>query len=167
MLYWLLIFYKVKLIEVNLFPWITLTLVDVLKDKFQDENVTMILRGFLKRWSKLIISSSYILLWNDILNGMILKMKKFLIQWRKFKIKRSYNYKDMDFWILWIFLDFSRIYFYFLSILFLILNHKKWGYLPQDRGADVVRDADVAHRTRTDATWPQGHVAEPRGPRNA
>ena len=31
------------------------------------------------------------------LGGIILKMKKFLIQWRKFKSKRSYIYEDMNF----------------------------------------------------------------------
>ena len=31
------------------------------------------------------------------LSGIILKMKKFVIQWRKFEFKRSYIFKDMDF----------------------------------------------------------------------
>ena len=35
-------FFQVKLIEINYFSWITLTLVDVLKNKFQEENVMMI-----------------------------------------------------------------------------------------------------------------------------
>ena len=44
---------------------------------------------------------------------MILKRNKFVSQWRKFEFKRSYIFKDMDFSISWIFLDFSRIYFDF------------------------------------------------------
>ena len=31
------------------------------------------------------------------LGGIILKMKKFVIQWRKFVFKRSYIFKDIDF----------------------------------------------------------------------
>ena len=30
-----------------------------------------------------------------------------------FEFKKSYIFKDIDFWIFWIFLDFSRIYFDF------------------------------------------------------
>ena len=48
-----------------------------------------------------------------ILDVMILKRNKFLSQWRKFEFKWSYIFKDMDFWIFWIFLDFFRIYFDF------------------------------------------------------
>ena len=29
--------------------------------------------------------------------GIILKMKKFVLQWRKFEFKRSYIFKDMEF----------------------------------------------------------------------
>ena len=31
------------------------------------------------------------------LDGIILKMKEFVIQWWKFKFKRSYIFKDIDF----------------------------------------------------------------------
>ena len=31
------------------------------------------------------------------LGDIILKMKKFVIQWRKFEFKRSYIYEDMNF----------------------------------------------------------------------
>ena len=31
------------------------------------------------------------------LGSIILKMKKFVIQWRKFEFKRSYIYEDMNF----------------------------------------------------------------------
>ena len=41
-LYGCVIFCKVKQIEINHFPSITLTLLDVLKNKFQEENVRMI-----------------------------------------------------------------------------------------------------------------------------
>ena len=43
------------------------------------------------------MNSLYILLLIYILDGMILKMNKFVIQWRKFEFKRSYIFKDMDF----------------------------------------------------------------------
>ena len=80
---------------------------------------------------------------------MILKRKKIVIQWRKFEIKRSYNFKDMYFWIFWIFQDFSRIYFRF----FLNENHKKGVYFPQDLrrtcGARDPRECDTACK----ATW--------------
>ena len=59
------------------------------------------------------MNSSDILLLIYILDDMILKKNKFVIQWRKFELKRSYIFKDMDFWISWIFLDFSRILFDF------------------------------------------------------
>ena len=32
-----------------------------------------------------------------LLGGIIIKMKKFVIQWRKFESKRSYIFKDIDF----------------------------------------------------------------------
>ena len=50
----------------------------------------------LKRLFKFILNSSYILLLIYILDDIILKMKKFLIQWRKFEFKTSYIFKDMD-----------------------------------------------------------------------
>ena len=31
------------------------------------------------------------------LGGLLLKMKKFMIQWRKFEFKRSYIFKNIDF----------------------------------------------------------------------
>ena len=57
----------------------------------------MILNSLLKRLLKSILNSSYILLLIHILNDIILKMKIFLIQWRKFEFKRSSIFKDIDF----------------------------------------------------------------------
>ena len=57
----------------------------------------MILNTLIKRLLKFILNSSYILLLIYILDGIILKMKKFVIQWRKFEFKRSYIYEDIDF----------------------------------------------------------------------
>ena len=57
----------------------------------------MILNTLLKRLLKFILNSSYILLLIYVLDGIILKMKKFVIQWRKFEFKRSYIFKDMNF----------------------------------------------------------------------
>ena len=87
------------------------------------------------------MNPSYILLLIYILDGMILKRNKFMLQWRKFEFKRSYICKDMGFLIFLIFLDFSKIYFDFL----LIFKMQKRGfYLHRTRGADV------ALGTRTD-----------------
>ena len=48
---------------------------------------------------ELILFSIYpnFLLFNYIVEGMILKRNKFLIQWRKFEIKRSYIFKVINF----------------------------------------------------------------------
>ena len=43
------------------------------------------------------MNSSYILLLIYILDGMILKRKKFVIQWRKFEFKKSSIFKVIDF----------------------------------------------------------------------
>ena len=56
----------------------------------------MILNTLLKRLLKFMLNSSYILLLIYVLDGIILKMKKFVIQWTKFEFKRSYIFKDMD-----------------------------------------------------------------------
>ena len=39
-----------------------------------------------------------IFLFEFIFIGIILKMKKFVIKWRKFNFKRSYIFKVIDFW---------------------------------------------------------------------
>ena len=51
----------------------------------------------LKGLFNIMMNSSYFLAWIYILGGMILKMKKFVIQWRKFESKRSYINEDMKF----------------------------------------------------------------------
>ena len=58
---------------------------------------------------KFILNSSYFLVWIYILGGMILKMKKLVIQWRKFELERSYINEDMDFLIFQNFQDFILI----------------------------------------------------------
>ena len=57
----------------------------------------MILNIILKILLMFILNSSYTLLLICVLDGIILKMKKFVIQWRKLKFKRSYIFKHMDF----------------------------------------------------------------------
>ena len=44
------------------------------------------------------------------LGGMTLKMKKFVIQWRKFELKRIYINEVMNFFIFQNFLDFILIF---------------------------------------------------------
>ena len=56
---------------------------------------------------------------------MILKMKKFVIQWRKFELKRSYINEDMNFLIFPNFLDFILFFKYFFSDLFHLKVSKK------------------------------------------
>ena len=53
------------------------------------------------------------------LGGLILKMKKFVIQWRKFEFKRSYIYEDMNF------LDFLEFISIFLGIYFNFFRLKR------------------------------------------
>ena len=50
---------------------------------------------------------------------MILKMKKFAIQWRKFELKRSYRNEDMNFLIFQNFLDFILIFQVFFGAYFI------------------------------------------------
>ena len=45
----------------------------------------------------IIVRSSYFLVWIYILVGMLLNIKKFVIQWRKFESKRSYINEVMNF----------------------------------------------------------------------
>ena len=85
------------------------------------------------------------------LSGMILKMKKFVIQWRKFDSKRTYIKKDMNIWIFWNFLDFIFIFQAFSRICF-IKKLAKSGYLI----AWDPRSWRCTRRTCGGAT--QGHV---------
>ena len=62
-------------------------------------------------------NSSYVLLGNYILDEMMLKRKKFVIQWRKFGFKRSCIFKLMNFSSLW---PFSNFYLIFKLIFILI-----------------------------------------------
>ena len=41
-----------------------------------------------------------------ILDGIILKMEEFVIQWRKFELKKSYIHEFLNFLIFYNFLDF-------------------------------------------------------------
>ena len=79
-------------------------------------------------------------------------MKKFLIQWRKFELKRSYRNEDINFSILG---NFSRFYFDFFkyfSDLFPYLKMQKVVILSHGtRGADVARCAHIAEPH--EATW--------------
>ena len=87
----------------------------------------------------------------------MLKRKKFVIQWRKFGLKRSSTFKVMNFWVYGIFLIFKLI----AKLIFSYLKSQKGDFLPV--GDDVVSGArwraDVARRTTsrmrrgTEATW--------------
>ena len=70
------------------------------------------------------MNSSYFLVWIYILGGMILKMKKFVIPWRKFESKMSYINEDMNFSIFWNFLDFILIFQEFLGFISLLKMQK-------------------------------------------
>ena len=101
------------------------------------------------------MNSSYILLLIYILDGMILKRNKFVMQWRKFEFKGVIFLKKWIFEFLGLFLDFSRI----LYVLFPYLNCKK-RRLISARPAEMTWHAGPA-RMRHDT---HGHVAEPREP---
>ena len=80
-------------------------------------------------------------------------MKKFVIQWRKFELKRSYIFKVIDFLNI---LDFFQILF------------DLFPYLKLQKGVNFRRTcgADVARETRADVTWharPRGRATRPRG----
>ena len=76
---------------------------------------------------------------------MILKMKKFLIQWRKFELKRRYINEDMNFLI---FKNFYGFYFDFSGI-FLDLFHlkiRKKGLFNREGPAELMwREATWTH----------------------
>ena len=73
------------------------------------------------------------------LGGMTLKMKKFIIQWRKFELKRIYINEVMNFLIFQNFLDFILIF----QDLFHLKKSKK-GLFNRARPAEVTwRDADM------------------------
>ena len=81
------------------------------------------------------------------LGGIILKMKKFVIQWRKFEFKTSYFFKILIYEIsrfFWILLEFILIFTDFNSFKKL----QKGVIFPQEPRADVARRG-----TRGRATW--------------
>ena len=100
-----------------------------------------------------IFNSYYIILWNYILNGMILKRKRL----KGVIILKIWISKYFRFF--WIFPEFILMFNRFLNL-------QKRCLFPQDRGADMASTADVAHGTRADATLharPCGR--DERGPR--
>ena len=124
----------------------------------------MILNTLLKRLLKFILNSSYILLLIYFLDGIILKMKKFVIQRRKFEFKRSYIFKDMNFWSFWILMDSSRIYFEFYRFYFLFKIAKR-GYLSAGTVGDVAQAPRECDMTRKATS--QGHASPRRCLRGA
>ena len=62
-----------------------MTLVDDLNNKFQEKNDGIKQNRILKGISHMMMNSTYFLAWIHLLGDMILKMKKFFIQWRKFE----------------------------------------------------------------------------------
>ena len=95
---------------------------------------------------------------------MMLKRKKFVIQWRKFGLKSSCIFKVMNFWSLCLFL----IFILFLNCFFLLKSRKRGGiFVHRPPYADVARVPHVARSWRgvrdhrTDATRLWGHVAGP------
>ena len=124
---------------------------------------------------------------------MILKRKEFVIQWRKFEIKRSCILRIMHFWTFYTFLIFIWGSNWFIIWVFPYLNHKKeFTYLqvltwwagpagelmwragpprgcdvalrPRGRAAGGPREAHVAHRARTHGKRPLGPCESTRTP---
>ena len=116
----------------------------------------------------IIFNPSHFLVFNYILDDMILKRKKIVIQWRKFGLK-SCIFKVMNFWSLCPFSDFYLIFLNFIKCILSLKKLQKVGFYPQDRGADV-----ACRGAQGWLTWhagpaqmrrgTQGHVAEPREP---
>ena len=102
----------------------------------------------------IIFNLSHFLVLIYILDGMILKRNKFVIQWRNFELKRDYIFKVIDFWIFLIFPDFIE---FFWVLLPLKMQKKRFFYL--HRTPELmwhVGPMRIRHGT-------QGHVAAPRG----
>ena len=110
----------------------------------------------------IILNPSHFLVVNYILDGMMLKRKKLMIQWRKFGLKRSCILRIMNFWI-------------FIWINFLIKIAKKKGFTYRRswrgkrdqraswRGAQDQRASWCGTRDHhTDATWHWSHLVGPR-----
>ena len=94
---------------------------------------------------------------------MMLKRRKFVIQWRKFGLKRSCIFKVMNFWSLCLFLIIIWFLNEFLKV-FSIKKIAKRGFLLA--GADVASgsSSELTRGTRdhcTGATRRWGHMAEP------
>ena len=126
----------------------------VLKDNFK---MKMWLRRFLRKWVKLNFNSSYVLLLNYIFNGIILKRKEILIQWRKFGFKRSCIFKVMNFWsyalfqiLIWFFNEFLSVFCHYKIAKSGVLSAGPRGWRGAQGRAGL---ADVVRRTRADATW--------------
>ena len=82
----------------------------------------------------IILNPSHFLVFNYILDGMILKRKKIVIQWRKFGLKRSCIFKVMNFWSLCPFLflsDFKLIFIEFILIFLIKIAKRGGGVYPQ------------------------------------
>ena len=63
---------------------------------------------------------------------MILNMKTFVIQWRKFELKRSYINEDMNFLIFQNLLDFILIFQVFFRIYFIKIIAKRVEFIMRD-----------------------------------
>ena len=116
--------------------------------------------GISKERLDIIFNPSHFIVFNYILDGMMLKRNKFVIQWRKFEIKRSCIFRVMNFKSLYPLLDF---YLIFLIYFVIEKNPKKWGFIRRTAGltwragmADAAREtrADVTRHTRPrERTW--------------
>ena len=91
---------------------------------------------------------------------MMLKRKKFVIQWRKFELKRSCIFKVMNFWSLCLFLIFIWFLNWFLYQFPLFKIAKKGGSYLQvltwragAAGADMARGTTSKVRWGTEARW--------------
>ena len=100
---------------------------------------------------------------------MILKRKEFVIQWRKFGLKRSCIFKVMNLWSLCLFLNFNWFLIDFLMKFSLFQSRKRGELTAGDdvasgprRRADVARGTSAWMRRDTEAPW-QSHGWPARG----
>ena len=125
--------------------------------------------GICNKRLDIIFNPSHFLVFNYILDGMMLKRMKIVIQCRKFGLKRSYIFKVMNLWSLCPFSDFYLIFLNFIKCILSLKKLQKVGFYLHDCGADVSHRGVQGWLTwHAGAAWirrgTQGHVAGPREP---
>ena len=134
--YWCLTFCKVKQLEINHFPWFYFDFRGWLKEEIRRREWWMN-QSQLLGVDLILFWIHHLFLFNFIFQHK--KIKKFVIQWRKFEAKRSSRNEVMKLWRLIIFFGIFMIFQEFLEL----KNCKKYLCALDPRGADVARRGQV------------------------